>query len=65
MTAKKEVRLLTTSRAQAEASEIPDCGCLKSGALPTVVARRKFGALQTGVVDAQENPLYLIWPPSL
>ena len=36
------------------------------GALPTVVAWPEvFGALQTGVVEAQENPLYLIYTTKL
>jgi len=36
------------------------------GGLPTVVAWPEvFGALQTGVVEAQENPLYLIYTTKL
>ena len=36
------------------------------GALPTVVSWPEvFGALQTGVVEAQENPLYLIYTTKL
>ena len=36
------------------------------GALPTVVAWPEvFGALQTGVAEAQENPLYLIYTTKL
>ena len=38
----------------------------RTGNAPTVVAWPEvFGALQTGVVDAQENPLYLIYTTKL
>jgi len=69
LTAKKEIRTPDDLKGvKLRVPEIPDWVTVwkEMGALPTVVAWPEvFGALQTGVVDAQENPLYLIYTTKL
>ena len=69
LTAKKEVRTPNDLKGlKLRLPEIPDWVAVwkELGALPTVVAWPEvFGALQTGVVDGQENPLYLIYTTKL
>jgi tripartite ATP-independent transporter DctP family solute receptor len=69
LTAKKEIRTPDDLKGlKLRLPEIPDWVAVwkELGALPTVVAWPEvFGALQTGVVDAQENPLYLIYTTKL
>ena len=69
LTAKKEIKTPEALKGvKLRLPEIPDWVAVwkELGALPTVVAWPEvFGALQTGVVDAQENPLYLIYTTKL
>jgi TRAP-type transport system periplasmic protein len=69
LTAKKEIKTPDDLKGvKLRVPEIPDWVAVwkEMGALPTVVAWPEvFGALQTGVVDAQENPLYLIYTTKL
>jgi tripartite ATP-independent transporter DctP family solute receptor len=69
LTAKKEIKTPDALKGvKLRLPEIPDWVAVwkELGALPTVVAWPEvFGALQTGVVDAQENPLYLIYTTKL
>lgn len=69
LTAKKEIRSPDDLKGvKLRLPEIPDWVAVwrEMGALPTVVPWPEvFGALQTGVVDAQENPLYLIYTTKL
>jgi tripartite ATP-independent transporter DctP family solute receptor len=69
LTAKKEIRTPDDLKGlKLRLPEIPDWVAVwkELGALPTVVAWPEvFGALQTGVVDGQENPLYLIYTTKL
>lgn len=69
LTAKKEIKTPDDLRGvKLRLPEIPDWVAVwrEMGALPTVVAWPEvFGALQTGVVDAQENPVYLIYTTKL
>lgn len=69
LTAKKEIKTPDALKGvKLRLPEIPDWVAVwkELGALPTVVAWPEvFGALQTGVVDAQENPLYLIYTTNL
>ncbi|HSR12042.1 MAG TPA: TRAP transporter substrate-binding protein [Thermodesulfobacteriota bacterium] len=69
LTAKKEIKTPDGLKGlKLRLPEIPDWVAVwkELGALPTVVAWPEvFGALQTGVVDAQENPLYLIYTTKL
>ncbi|MGQ9694255.1 MAG: TRAP transporter substrate-binding protein [Thermodesulfobacteriota bacterium] len=69
LTAKKEIKTPNELKGvKLRVPEIPDWVTVwrEMGALPTVVAWPEvFGALQTGVVDAQENPLYLIYTTKL
>jgi tripartite ATP-independent transporter DctP family solute receptor len=69
LTANKEIKTPDDLKGvKLRVPEIPDWVAVwkELGALPTVVAWPEvFGALQTGVVDAQENPLYLIYTTKL
>lgn len=69
LTAKKEIKTPEALKGvKIRLPEIPDWVEIwkELGALPTVVAWPEvFGALQTGVVDAQENPMYLIYTTKL
>lgn len=69
LTAKKEIRTPDDLNGlKIRVPEIPTWVEVwkEMGALPTVVAWPEvFGALQTGVVEAQENPLYLIYTTKL
>jgi len=69
LTAKKEIKTPDALKGlKLRLPEIPDWVAVwkELGALPTVVAWPEvFGALQTGVVDGQENPLYLIYTTKL
>jgi tripartite ATP-independent transporter DctP family solute receptor len=69
LTARKEIKTPDELKGlKLRVPEIPDWVAVwkELGTLPTVVAWPEvFGALQTGVVDAQENPLYLIYTTKL
>lgn len=69
LTANKEIKTPDDLRGiKMRLPEVPDWVVVwrELGALPTVVAWPEvFGALQTGVVEAQENPIYLIYTTKL